>query len=159
MKKIDFSKLVPSLIFPLVVGISGTFLTVERITGYYLTLVKPPLNPPNWVFGPVWTFLYITLGIALYVFWNSPKKATLKEKGHLFFILQLICNFLWSMIFFNLQSPLGAALDIGLMIVLTCITMHYFNKINRTSALIMIPYLLWTCFAAYLNIGILILNP
>lgn len=131
---------------------------MDGIINYYRVLNKPPLTPPDWVFAPTWTILYITMGIALYLFWNSPKKAALKEKGYLFFILQLIANFLWSLIFFNLQSAFWGLIDLGAMIILTGINIYYFNKINRNSALMLLPYLVWILFATYLNIGILLLN-
>ncbi len=157
--KINTSQLVPSLIFPLVVGLTSGYLAMDGMAGFYENLVKPPLNPPGWIFGPVWTLLYITIGLSLYLFWSARGKASAKQKGYLFFILQLVCNFLWSLIFFNLHAILWGLVDIILMLILTITTIYYFNKISRNSALLLLPYLVWISFATYLNAAILFLNP
>jgi tryptophan-rich sensory protein len=156
--KTNLSQLAPSLIFPLVVGLTSAYLTIEGINGFYEPLIKPPLTPPSWVFGPVWTYLYLTMGISLYLFWSARGKASGKQNGYIFFILQLIANFLWSLLFFNLHSPLWALVDIVLMCVLTVANIYFFDRVSRNSALLLLPYLVWILFATYLNAGILLLN-
>ena len=155
--KINLSKLFPSLILPLVVGSASGLLTFENIESWYIPLHHPPLTPPNWVFGPVWTILYILIGISLYLFWNTRKKAN-KNPGYLIYIFSLFANFLWAFFFFGLQSPLYGLIDILCMILLTGLNIYYFQKVSKASAVILVPYLLWICFATYLNIGILLLN-
>ncbi len=156
--KINVSQLVPSLIFPLVVGLTSGYLTSTGIDSYYNLLVKPPLTPPGWVFGPVWTLLYIMMGISLYLFWSARGKPSSKERGYLFFILQLISNFLWSLLFFNLHTPLWSLIDIIIMWGLTVTNIYYFNRTSHNSALLLVPYLIWITFATYLNVGFLLLN-
>lgn len=156
--KINLSKLIPSLILPLVIGLSSGFLTVQSINGWYSTINKPFLNPPNWIFGPVWTLLYLSMGLSLYIFWMEKKPAKHKRYGYRFFILQLLVNFLWSILFFNYHSPLVALIDIGLLIFLISLNIAYFWRINKLSAYILLPYLIWVCFAAYLNLAIFLIN-
>jgi tryptophan-rich sensory protein len=157
--KIAYSRLIPSLIFPLVIGFSGATLTMEGVNNYYIFLNKPPLTPPSWVFGPVWTCLYILLGLSLYLFWNTPKPLKSKIYGFKFYILQMLANFMWSLLFFNMQSPAWALVDIILMIVLTVGNFYFFQKVNKSSAWLLVPYLIWISFATFLNAAILVLNP
>jgi benzodiazapine receptor len=156
--KLNFSKLLPSLTLPLVVGLSSGYLTYHSIESWYQTLTSPPLTPPNWVFGPVWTMLYLTIGLSLYIFWESKAKETLKNHSYTIFILQLVANFCWSFLFFGLHSPLLALIDILLLLALIVANIYYFYQGSRYSAYLLIPYLLWVAFATYLNIGFLILN-
>lgn len=124
-------------------------------------LQKPPLNPPNWVFGPVWTLLYILIGLSLYFFWNekqSPPKIISKKKGLQYFIIQFLLNFIWSLIFFKAHQPLVALIDILALIVFIILTMLQFYKVTAKAAIILLPYLLWVCFATYLNFMIVKLN-
>ena len=156
MQKVNFSKFVPCLIFPLIVGLSSSFLTIERIS-IYSPLIKPFLSPPNWLYGPVWTILYLSLGVSFYLFTESKSKLS-KSYGNYLFYSQLILNFLWSLIFFNLRSPQFALIDITLLIILIVLNIYHFHRANKASGLIMIPYLIWVMFATYLNAGILFLN-
>jgi len=156
MIKINYSKFVPCLIFPLIVGFSASFLTIEKI-GIYNALIKPAFSPPNWIFGPVWTILYLSIGVSFYLFTDSKSKLS-KTYGNSLFYSQLILNFIWSLLFFNLHSPLFALIDISLLIVAIIFNIYYFYKINKTSGLILIPYLIWVIFAMYLNAGVYLLN-
>lgn len=155
--KINFSKLIPSMFLPVVIGISSGFLTYDSTANWYVELKHPFLTPPNWLFAPVWTILYLMIGISLYLFWNSRKKIN-KNPGYITYILGLISNFLWSFFFFGLRSPIYGLIDIILMLSLISLNIYYFQKVSKNSALILVPYLLWVCFATYLNIGILLLN-
>ena len=156
--KIDSSKLFASLAFPLVVGFSSSFVVLDSTTHFFDILVKPPLTPPAWVFGPAWTILYIMIGLALYKFWTAKAPSPQKQTGYLFFLLQIIANFLWTLFFFGLHSPLLGLIDILILVVLIAVNFFLFRRINKASGYLLLPYLIWTLFATYLNIGIWILN-
>lgn len=133
-------------------GLFGSIFTLNSVTSWYPTLVKPFFNPPSWVFGPVWTILYLLMGIALYLIWGT------KKKNLNWFWVQLVLNVLWSVVFFGLKSPsLGFAV-IVLLWVSIFQTIGAFRKINKISAHLLWPYLAWVSFALLLNLSIIILN-
>jgi tryptophan-rich sensory protein len=152
-----YLKLFISLLLPQIAGGLGAFFTLSSVQSWYLTLNKPSWNPPSWLFGPVWTTLYVLMGIACFLIWKSedPRK---KQVLTLYF-LQLFLNFLWSPAFFGAQNPMLGILVIVPMwaSILACII--FFRKINIWAALLMIPYLLWVSFATVLNATIWYLNP
>ena len=156
-EKLKLPQLLLSVFLTVIVGSISGFFTAGEIDTWYATLEKPALNPPNWIFGPVWTFLYILIGVALYFYLVTPSSNS-KRMGYQFFAIQLLLNFLWSLFFFKMQSPLLALVDIFLLIADIVVTMFYFGKVRMLAALLMIPYLAWVCFATYLNLGILRLN-
>jgi translocator protein len=133
-------------------GLIGGIFTFPSIAGWYAFLAKPPLVPPNWVFGPVWTLLYALMGVSLYLL--LEKKAELR-----FFMAQLALNILWSFAFFGQRSPLYGMLVIIPLIAAIALTMKEADKTVRNAALLLAPYLLWTIFASYLNLGVFLLNP
>jgi tryptophan-rich sensory protein len=143
----------------LVVGYLSGMATQEGIKTWYPTLVKPFFNPPNWVFGPVWTLLYIFMGIAGGLVWNqldaNPEGV---KKGFLFFVIQLGLNAMWSYLFFVLCNPLLALIEIVLLWLLIFETYTQFKKINRWAGKLLIPYLAWVGFATLLNGAIWWLN-
>jgi len=155
--KFNLSKLFPSLLLPFTVGMSSGYLTYSGISNWYAYLTPPPLTPPNWVFAPVWTTLYLMMGLSLYLFWDNRKKID-KGRGYLIFIFGLIVNFSWSLLFFSVHSPLLALIDIIILIALIIANIMLFKPVSKTSAYLLIPYLLWVCFATYLNLGFLLLN-
>lgn len=132
-------------------GILGSFFTFSAIPEWYSTLNKPFFSPPNWIFGPVWTALYILMGISLYLIWQ-------KKKVPLVFWIQLILNAVWSIIFFRLKNPGLAFIDIVVLWIAIILTIKYFYPISKLAGYLLIPYLLWVSFAAILNYAILILN-
>ena len=143
------------------VGLAATPITMNAITTWYATLEKPAFTPPNWVFGPVWTIMYFLMGVALYYVWTKKiksKKIT-KKKAYLYFSLQLLFNFLWSVIFFGLHSPLFALLDIVILLIFITLTIKAFFTISQQAGALMLPYLLWVMFATMLNGAIVLLNP
>jgi translocator protein len=152
MKKIY--KLIISIIIPFIASAIGSFFTVSSVSTWYLTLVKPSFNPPSWVFGPVWTLLYLLMGISLYLVWTN----NYHKKALTFFGIQLTLNALWSILFFGLQNPLAAFIEIIFLWTSILITIIYFYKINKSSAYLLIPYILWVSFAAILNLAIVLLN-
>jgi tryptophan-rich sensory protein len=150
-------KLSLCILVPLLVGSISGYFTSTSITTWYVTLNKPSFNPPNYLFGPVWTTLYILMGISLFLVLNKAKDL---EKSKIIFVfsIQLILNFLWSFLFFKFQQ-LGLALaEILLMWCSILFMIIVFYKTNKLAALINIPYLLWVSFATFLTYSIYILN-
>lgn len=139
-------------------GIIGSVFTASSIPTWYIALVKPELAPPNWVFAPVWTILFLVMGIAAFLVWKQGLGRRDVQIALSIFIAQLILNTIWSVIFFGLQNPGAAFIEIiflGLAIIATIST---FAKISKPAAWLLVPYLLWISFAAYLNYSIWILN-
>lgn len=151
---IDYPKLIASIGICLAIGLIAGLFTSNSVSTWYSNLNKPSFNPPNWIFGPVWTILYILMGISLYFVWVKPTS----KIAITFFIIQLALNFLWSILFFSLKNPLLAFIDILLLLIMIILTMIQFYPISRTSALLFIPYLLWVSFATILNFSIYYLN-
>jgi benzodiazapine receptor len=143
----------------LVIGYLSGLVTRESITTWYPTLVKPVFNPPNWIFAPVWTILYIMIGVSGGMIWNriETDEANVK-KAFKFFILQLALNALWSYLFFGLHNPLLALIEIVLLWFMIFETYTQFKKIDKVAALLLIPYLAWVSFATVLNASIWWLN-
>lgn len=157
----NFIKCLLSVIICELVGIAGSFLTSSTVSSnWYLELQKPFWQPSGWVFAPVWTALYILMGVALFLVCreapkNEPRKVRLAVT--LFFI-QLILNFFWSIIFFNQRSLGGAFIEIIFLWIAIILTIIAFYKISRAAAWIMVPYILWVSFAAFLNFTIYSIN-
>ncbi|MDO8516011.1 MAG: TspO/MBR family protein [bacterium] len=158
VKSRDILKLVIAITASEAAGIIGSVFTVQAIPGWYATLVKPAANPPSWLFGPVWVTLYLLMGIAAFLIWRKG----LVERGVRLalgvFIANLFFNALWSIIFFGLRSPGAAFIDIVLLWLALASTIVLFYKISKPAAYLLIPYILWVSFAAYLNYSIWILN-
>lgn len=137
---------------------SGT-VTRSAILDWYPTLEKTSFNPPNWIFAPVWTALYIMMGVAAGLVWNRIKYQTeAVKKALVFFIIQLILNAMWSYLFFGLRNPMLAGLEIIVLWLMIYETYIQFTKINKTAGYLFIPYLAWVSFAAILNASIWWLN-
>jgi benzodiazapine receptor len=143
----------------LLVGYFSGMVTRDSITTWYPTLVKPSFNPPNWVFAPVWTILYIMMGVAGGMVWNrleqDPENV---KKAFTFFIIQLALNAAWSVIFFYFHNPFLALIEVILFWLLIFETHIQFKKIDKTAGLLFIPYLAWVSFATVLNASIWWLN-
>ena len=132
-----------------VAGVGGTF-TAAEIPGWYRTLVRPSIAPPNWVFGPVWTTLYALMAVAAWRAWLAPP-STLRTTGLILFLLQLALNFAWSFIFFR-QHAIGVALlEVIFLWAAIATTTVVFSRIAPPAAWLMAPYLAWVTFAAILN--------
>ncbi len=155
--KIDWTKLVISIIICEAAGLIGSIFTFSSIPTWYASLVKPSFSPPNWIFGPAWTILYALMGISLYIVW---KKGFNKKTKFAFYLFgaQLILNSLWSIIFFGLRSPLYAFIEIVVLWILILLTIVTFYRISKTSAMLLLPYIVWVSFALILNLSILQLN-
>jgi len=142
----------------LLVGFLSSFATQSSISDWYVSLNKPSFNPPNWLFAPVWTTLYILMGIAAGIIWNKGSYHKWVKTALYHFIFQLIFNAAWSFVFFGMRSPGYALLVIIFLLILIVLTIKWFRIINRTAALLLIPYLLWVSFATILNYSIWVLN-
>lgn len=142
----------------LVVGALSGFATQSSVDTWYSTLVKPSFNPPNWIFAPVWTLLYILMGIAAGMVWGYGYYHKWVKTALYFFGFQLLFNASWSIVFFGLQLPLAALFVLIFLLILIAMTIRRFYIVNRTAAYLMIPYLLWVIFAGLLNFKIVQLN-
>ena len=142
----------------LVIGFLGSFFTVTGPDSWYASIKKPSFNPPNWIFGPVWTLLYILMGISLFLILKQGLATPMVKTAVLIFGAQLVLNLLWSGLFFGLQSPLFAAMEIVLLWVFILLTILYFYPLSKPAAFLLVPYILWVSFATVLNFSIMILN-
>ncbi|MGB9824977.1 MAG: TspO/MBR family protein [Candidatus Hydrothermia bacterium] len=152
-----YLKFVVSIALPLIIGFIGGIATSSSVSTWYKGLVKPSFTPPNWLFGPAWTLLYILMGIAFYIVWmkNFGGKASLIIT---IFSLQLLANLLWSILFFGLKNPLLGLVDIVVLWILILINIVYFFRVSNAAGILLIPYILWVTFATALNAGVYILN-
>lgn len=151
-------KFVASIAICEFVGIMSVPFTITSIPTWYATLHKPFFSPPNWIFGPVWTTLYFLMGISMYLVWGKGLKTKKVKAALLFFVLQLLLNFIWSILFFGFHSPLFAFVDIILLLFTITLTIVKFYKISKPASYLLLPYLLWVSFATLLNFSILVLN-
>lgn len=162
MKLTNRTKLVISLALPQAAGLIGSLFTATTIPTWYATLQRPALSPPNWIFGPVWTTLFVLMGIALYLVWKQwailPWSRTQKRLAMIIFGAQLALNTLWSIIFFGLRNPGAALIEIVFLWLAIAATMYVFAKVSKPAAWLLVPYLAWVSFASYLNYAIWTLN-
>jgi translocator protein len=177
----NFSKLIISIFVCEIAGAIGSFFTAPAIGNWYYFLVKPSFNPPNWLFAPVWTILFLLMGVSFYLVWvkkwspregaeYSAKKAWnpvseklwtgswKEENTFMIFVLQLVLNILWSVIFFGLRSPGAAFFEILMLWFAILYTIVNFYRVSKTAAYLFVPYILWVSFAAFLNFSIWRLN-
>jgi len=158
MARQNIIKLAVSLILPQLAGAIGSIFTVSAIPVWYATLNKPTFTPPSWLFAPAWTTLYLLMGIAFYFVWREGLEKRAVRTAFWIFIVQLILNALWSLLFFGLKSPLYGFLGIIELWLLIALTIFLFWRVRKLAAYLLIPYILWVTFASALNYAILILN-
>lgn len=154
----DLFRLVVSLGIPQIAGGVGALFTTAAIPTWYATLVRPALAPPNWVFAPVWTTLYVLMGVALFLVWKRGVERKEVRTAISLFALQLTLNVLWSLVFFGLMNIGGALVEIAVLWLAILATILAFSKISRLAAWLLVPYILWVSFAAYLNYSFWVLN-
>ncbi|UCD60013.1 MAG: tryptophan-rich sensory protein [Flavobacteriaceae bacterium] len=142
----------------LIIGFLSGFATQSSVNDWYVTLNKPSFNPPNWIFGPVWTLLYILMGIAAGIVWAKGFYHIWVKTALYNFGFQLLFNALWSVVFFGFKNPFWALLVILFLLALILVTIKWFNVVSRTAAYLLIPYFLWVCFATILNYKIWEMN-
>ena len=154
-----YIKIAIALLVCLAVGYSASTVTRPSVETWYPTLVKPIFNPPNWIFMPMWTLLYILMAVAAGLVWDKIKEQNeVVKKALLFFIIQLTLNAIWSYLFFGLKNPLLALVEIALLWLMIYETYLKFIKINKTAGYLLIPYMAWVAFASVLNASIWWLN-
>jgi tryptophan-rich sensory protein len=150
-------KLLVSLLLPLMVGFTASNFTETGEGSWYRSIQKPEWNPPNWVFAPVWTLLYVLMGIALYLVWKSNLSRQ-RNFAMGFWAGQMVLNFLWSFIFFRQEEIGWAQVEITALWLSIFFTILAFAKISKLSAWLLVPYISWVSFAAILNFAIWQLN-
>jgi len=157
MNRPNIIKLIISILLPLSVGAIAGMFTSQAVPVWYASLNRPSFSPPNWVFGPVWTSLYILLGISFFLIWKeeASKERDLAIKV---FSIQMLLNFAWSFIFFYFNLIGAALIEIILLWISIALMIYLFYKIKPVAAYMNIPYLLWVSFAAILNAGYYFLN-
>lgn len=143
---------------PLAVGGLAGALTAAAIPTWYAGLAKPPFNPPDWVFGPVWTALYVLMGIASFLVWRAGWERREVREALGLYAAQLVLNGLWSLLFFGAHSPAWALLDIAALVALVVATTIRFAAIRAPAGWLLVPYLAWIAFATVLNASIWWLN-
>lgn len=143
---------------PLAVGYAGSLFTMEGVNGWYKTINRPSWNPPDYVFAPVWTTLYIFMGIALYLIWISNAPRAKKNTAITLFAIQLILNFFWSYIFFTVNEIGWAFVEIVVLWLFILFTIFSFASINKKAAWLLVPYISWVSFAAILTYTVWTLN-
>jgi len=153
------TRIVIAIIVCLTVGYSSSTVTKTGVETWYPTIVKPFFNPPNWVFMPVWTLLFVLMGVAAGLVWDKIKEQNAEVKKALgFFLIQLALNVIWSYLFFGLKNPMLALIEIALLWLMIYETYLKFIKINKIVGYLLIPYMVWVGFAAILNASIWWLN-
>ena len=147
-----------SILLSLAAGAIGSVFTYSEIPTWYASLVRPDIAPPNWIFGPVWTTLYILMGTAAWLVWKADAVRTAKRRALLVYALQLALNTLWSFIFFGMHA-------LGLALVVICAlwlaiaaTIYLFYPISRTASYLLAPYIAWVSFASFLNYTLWMMN-
>jgi translocator protein len=151
-------KITIAVVVCLAIGSLSGVATTDAITGWYATITKPSFNPPNWIFGPVWTILYIMMGIAAGLIWKAGWERKDVKTALGIFTAQLLLNGLWSLIFFAWESPRLALVEILVLLVFILFTMVSFKRVSTVAAYLLLPYLLWVSFATVLNASIWWLN-
>jgi tryptophan-rich sensory protein len=151
-------KLIVAIIISELAGVIGSFFTASSIPTWYTNITKPSFNPPSWIFGPVWTTLYALMGISAFLIWKKGLDRKDVKIALGIFLGQLTLNALWSIIFFGLQSPGAAFVEIIFLWIAILVTIIAFAKISRLAAWLLVPYILWVSFAGYLNFSIWQLN-
>jgi tryptophan-rich sensory protein len=157
VNKANILKLLISILLPLGLGAIAGMFTAQSVPEWYATLNKPSFNPPNWIFGPVWTTLYILMGISLFLIWKQEVSRE-RNLAILTFFIQLLLNFAWSFIFFYFTMIGVALVEIILLWISIVMMLVLFYKIKPMASYINIPYLLWVTFATVLNASLYYLN-
>lgn len=147
----NYKRLIISLALPQTAGLIGSIFTASAIPTWYEALQRPSFSPPNWLFGPVWICLYILMGMSFYLIWQKIEKNRKAKLAAALFLIHLFFNAIWSIIFFGLQNLGLAFADIIIIWFFIIVLIFKFWNINKWSAYLLIPYLLWVSFAAALN--------
>jgi benzodiazapine receptor len=155
----DIVRLIVSIVVSQLAGGLGAIFTTPAIPTWYAGLNKPPFNPPNWVFFPVWTTLYTLMGIAAFLVWRKGLQERRVREALTIFAVQLILNLAWTIIFFGLYSLFGAVIAIVFLWIAIVVNIVAFWRIFKAAGALLIPYILWVSFAGILNVSVWMLNP
>ncbi len=147
-------KLTIAILIPLLAGFLGSYFTTPAISTWYVDIIKPELNPPNWIFAPVWTTLYILMGVSFYLILEKRKNLL----PILIFGIQIILNTTWSFLFFGIQRLDLAFANIILLWISILVMIIIFYRLSKISGYLLFPYIIWVTFAGYLNYAIWMLN-
>jgi benzodiazapine receptor len=158
MKKSNAFKLITSLLIPFIAAGIGAIFTEPSVPTWYAGLVKPSFNPPNWLFGPVWTALYLMMGTSLFLVWKKGAGERGFRSAIIFFAIQMALNSLWSILFFGMKSPLAGFIEIVFLWIFILCTIVSFYRISRPAGILLVPYIIWVSFAAALNFFLWRLN-
>ncbi|MFC1847277.1 TspO/MBR family protein [Chloroflexota bacterium] len=151
-------KLIVSIIVCQCAGLVGSIFTTPAIATWYVTLEKPPFTPPNWLFAPAWVTLYLLMAISASIVWQRGLGNRRVRTSLVIFLVQLILNALWSVVFFGLESPLYGIIVIVALWIVILLTIIKFSRISTLAGALLLPYIVWVTFAATLNVSIFILN-
>lgn len=152
-KKVNWKVLVLSFLVVFLVASIGSVFTLGDVKSQWYADNKPSFTPPDWLFGPVWTILYILIAFSIYISWTSSKSVKQKKKLAWLFGINLVANTLWTIFFFKLRNPTLAFVDILVILGTIIWLMIFTSKINRKAMWLLVPYLIWVCFASILNLG------
>ena len=155
----DIPKLIISIIIVFLAGAVGTVYTLPQITTWYAALTKPSWTPPNWTFGPIWSTLYVLMGISLFLVWRESLERKDVKIAILVFAVQLTINIIWSLVFFGGHNIFGGLVLVIILWIAILANIIVFYRVSKAAGLILIPYLIWVSIASYLNYSVFLLNP
>ena len=158
MQSGDIARLAVSILVCLAAGGIGSLFTFKAIPTWYRELKKPRFTPPNWAFGPVWTTLYILIGISVFLIWNKGLSSQNAAPAFILFWIQLAVNIAWSIVFFGKKSQGGGVITIAALWLLILATLVISLRVSAWAGGLLIPYLVWVSLASYLNAGVWLLN-
>ena len=158
MKTKNIGKILLAIVICELAGMIGALFTMPSIPTWYAGIIKPTFSPPNWIFAPVWTILFALMGIAAYLVYEKGTGKKVVKVALGIFVIQLILNIKWSLIFFGMHNPGLALVDIIFLWLTILLTIIAFSKISKPAAYLLIPYILWVSFASFLNFSIWQLN-
>jgi translocator protein len=155
----EIPKLIVSILIVFLAGAVGTVFTLKEITGWYAYLPKPSWTPPNYAFGPIWSTLYVLMGISLFLIWREGLNRKDVQIAVIVFAVQLAINVVWSLVFFGTHNIFGGLLLVLILWVAILVNIIVFYRISKPAGLILIPYIVWVSIASYLNYSVLMLTP
>jgi tryptophan-rich sensory protein len=156
--KINAISLTINMLATLSIAYVASAFTRPQIRGWYSTLQKPSFNPPNWLFAPIWIILYVLIGIAAYLVWKLRNGSATYKTAVIIYIIQLLLNLSWSIVFFGMHEVFAALIIIISLLVAIILNINWFGLFSKVAAWLLVPYLLWVSFASLLNLSIYILN-
>ena len=154
----SIARLIASIFICELAGIIGSYFTIPSVSGWYTTLMQPGFSPPNWAFAPIWSILFALMGIAAFLIWNKGLEQREIKLALQVFGAQLLLNLLWTILFFGLQSPRAALIEIISLWISILATIIAFYRISKPAAYLLIPYLFWVSFAVILNFAFWLIN-